>query len=177
MRHGTHPHPRRGFTLLELVVVVCLVGILFTVAAERFLRYQELAEKAAMEATVASVRSALTMQAAARILKGGLASASGLADENPFDWLSQLPGGYLGPLYAPALTDVAKGTWHFDLKNKELVYRPLRTRYFIAGPDGSEWMRFRVIVGTEGLGTGASIAQLSELTVRPAGQARWTPEF
>ena len=56
--------PARGFTLLELVVVICLVAILFTVAANRLWGLQVLAEQAAMDTVVGNLRSALGMKVA-----------------------------------------------------------------------------------------------------------------
>jgi prepilin-type N-terminal cleavage/methylation domain-containing protein len=60
------PSPRAGFTLFELIVVICLVGIFAAVALDRLLRYQEIAEKTAMQSTIGALRSAQTLQAAAR---------------------------------------------------------------------------------------------------------------
>ena len=37
-----------GFTLLELVIVVCVVGVSATFVMDRLWRYQEMAEKAAI---------------------------------------------------------------------------------------------------------------------------------
>ncbi len=166
-----------GFTLLELVVVICLVGIFATVALDRFLRYQEIAEKAAMQATIGSIRSAEALQASARILHGGLSSVLALADENPIDWLAAPPAGYQGALHDPAAADVPKGSWYFDLRNKELVYVPERTRFFAPGPDGSMKIRFTVIVRIEGADSRAAARALSELDIRPVAPIRWTPEF
>jgi general secretion pathway protein G len=70
MRHG-------GFTLLELIIVVCLVAIFASVALDRLLRYQEIAEKTAMQATVGALRSAQALQVAARIMSGGLQAVGG----------------------------------------------------------------------------------------------------
>ncbi len=163
-----------GFTLLELVVVICLVAIFASVALERFLRYQEIAEKTAMETTIGALRSAQTLQVAARILRGGLPSVAQMADENPVDWLTDPPPGYIGALQDPDAAEVPKGSWYFDLRNKQLVYRPQRTRFFTPGPDNSDRIRFRVVVRIQG--SGAS-AELSELGIRPAAPFHWTPEF
>ncbi len=163
-----------GFTLFELVVVVCLVAFFAAVALDRFLRYQEIAEKAAMQSTIGALRSAEALQASARILHGGLASVAALAEENPIDWLAAPPAGYQGALYDPAAARPPKGSWYFDLRNKELVYRPERARYFIPAPDGDDSIHFKVIVK---LGTTAGGAErsLSELDVRPTGPYAGTP--
>jgi general secretion pathway protein G len=167
---------RAGFTLLELVVVICLVGILASVALERLLRYQEIAEKTAMEATIGALRSAQTLQVASRILSGGLASVAKLAEENPIEWLASPPPGYLGALYDPPIAEVPKASWYFDLKTTELVYRPQRTRFLTPAPQGNERIHFRVVVRLES-GEGSAVRGLSELTIRPVAPGRWLPEF
>ncbi len=168
---------RAGFTLLELVVVIGLVGILASVALERLLRYQEIAEKTAMEATIGALRSAQTLQVASRILHTGLPSAATLAEENPIDWLATPPAGYLGGLYDPPIAQVPPGSWYFDMKNKELVYRPQRTRFLLPAPDGTDRIRFRNIVRLEEMDGPTPVLQLTELTVRPVAPISWHPEF
>ena len=60
----------RGFTLIELLVVVCVVALLFGVGLERLLRYQELAERTAVEQNLAAINVALTSKFAALIAAG-----------------------------------------------------------------------------------------------------------
>ncbi len=142
------PHARRsGFTLLELIVVICLVGILLTVAFDRILRYLELAEKAAMETTVGAMKSALTLQVGALYARGGESETARLAEANPFESLSQLPELYAGALFDPGLPDIQPGAWYYDRASREVVYRPQRTRYLVRPrPEEDPRIRFRVVV-------------------------------
>ncbi len=167
---------RAGFTLLELVIVVSLVGILASVALERFLRYQEIAEKTTMQATVAAMQSGLTLQIAVRIARGGMALLAGLDQENPVDWLAKPPQGYLGALYDPAPSQVPKGSWYFDLKNKTLVYTPERTRFLTPNRATGDAIAFRVIVRVVEKGS-SGVGELAELDIRPVEPIRWLPEF
>jgi general secretion pathway protein G len=167
---------RAGFTLFELLVVVCLVGVLVSVVLDRMLRYQELAEKAAMEQTVAAFRSALVIQVGARILRGGLQSAAELADQNPTGWLAEIPHNYVGALYDPTPDQVPRGSWYYDLKSKELIYKPKLTRYLIAGAGGAPRIRYRAVVQIDGQGP-AGVRELSVLGIRPSEPVQWFPEF
>jgi general secretion pathway protein G len=178
----TAPGARRpgpaGFTLLELIVVICLIAVFASFALERLLRYQEIAEKTAMEANLGAMRSGQGMKAAATLVTGGLQALPKLADENPIDWLADPPAGYLGALSNPPLSAVPKGSWYFDMKNKELVYRPQRTRFLISGADGDDRIRFKVIVKlTFDAADKGLVRELSELAIRPVVPVRWFPEF
>lgn len=171
--------PARGFSLLELIVVVCLVAVLATVLLDRLLRYQELAEKTAMEQTVGVLRSALALQFAGQVAVGGLDAAKGLARQNPMDWLAERPSNYIGALYDPGEADVAKGSWYFDRQNGHLVYRPRLTRFFVPGPDGKAQVRFRlrIVIGPGATVLGrAGLAEASELRIVADPPYSWTPE-
>lgn len=163
-----------GFTLLELVVVICLVGIFASVALDRLLRYQEIAEKATMDATIGALRSAEALQVAARITTGGFASVAELADENPIDWLAAPPAGYAGAFDNPAALSLPPGSWYFDNRNKELVYIPERTRFFVPAPGESDRIRFKVIVR---LSTHGRVRGIAELDVRSLFRGQWSPAF
>ena len=158
-------------------MVVCLVATFGAVLLDRVLRYQELAEKVAMEATLGSLRSALTLQASARILRGRMEAVAELADENPMDWLADRPSGYVGVRRPGFGSPVTGGSWYFDPGAKELAYRPQRTRYLTPGPDGSDELRFKVVVRIGASPGNAPAAEISELGVRALPGAQWTPEF
>lgn len=162
----------RGFSLLELVIVIGLVAVLATVAIDRMLRYLELAEKAGMETTVSSLRSALALKFAATYLRGKPGDINALGAQNPFDWLAEKPGNYLGEYADPTPDEVAPGSWYYDSVRRVVVYAPLRTRY-LAQPAGDTRIRFAVAVRFDPSPADGGARVLSRLDVAPQQPYDW----
>lgn len=139
-----NPKSSRGFTLIEMVVVVTIVAILYTVFLNRVWFYQERAEKAAMVEIEGALQSALVMQYGRLLVRGRESEITGLAQENPMKWLQKIPRNYAGEFYDPQPDSVEPGSWVFDLKTRELIFILNRADYFIPGKDGQKWIRFRV---------------------------------
>jgi type II secretory pathway pseudopilin PulG len=59
-----------GFTLFELIVVICIVATMAGILLNRLRVYQEAAEKAAMQQTAAAIKSALQMRVASYLING-----------------------------------------------------------------------------------------------------------
>jgi general secretion pathway protein G len=123
VRNRLNKRPFLGFTLLELVIVACVVSILAVVLLNRMQFYQRAAEKAAMEQTTGAIRSALNLQVAALVAKDRTDFLPELLKENPMDWLAQKPANYAGEYFGDkAEGNVVSGQWYFDLKDRNLVY-------------------------------------------------------
>src|SRR3954463_1013001 len=104
----------RGFTLIELVVVISAVALLFGVALDRLLRYQEMGERAGLEQNLAAINTALTMRFAAYIAAGRPHAIEAVAGKNPVELLSRPPENYLGELYSPEVSSLPRASWYFD---------------------------------------------------------------
>lgn len=163
------PH---GFTLIELTVVVCIVAVLFGVALERLLRYQELGERTAMELNLNAINSALAMRFAALYLKGGREAVEADSGRNPIEFLRRPPENYLGELFEPALASLPRRSWYFDLATRELVYLPDRRRYLSSDSGPPELIRFRVDPGGV-LSDSAGLRELRPPLVGPVRPFKW----
>ncbi len=143
--------PQSGFTLFELIVVVCIVSILAAILFNRLRLYEEAAEKAAMQQTAAAIKSALQMRVAAYMISGRDKEIEDLRNENPVRWLQENPADYAGEFHADAYARVRPGSWYFDLTRRELIYVVNLGDNFKPGFDGRKWVRYRVRIGYEEL--------------------------
>ncbi|ADE12831.1 type II secretion system protein [Sideroxydans lithotrophicus] len=139
----------RGFTLLELIVVISIVAIMAAVFLSRIPYYQEQAEKTAMEQVASAVQSALVLRYSALQTRGAAneKELSALATDNPINWLQKKPRNYAGEFFDPTPQMVSPGHWMFDLKSHELIYTVNIADNFIPGKDGRRWIRFHVRLG------------------------------
>jgi prepilin-type N-terminal cleavage/methylation domain-containing protein len=138
-----------GFTLFELIIVVCIVAIMAGILFNRLQVYKEAAEKAAMQQTAAAIKSALQMRVASYMINGRDNEIENLRNENPVSWLQENPADYAGEFYADAYARVRPGNWYFDVARRELIYVINLGDNFKPGPDGRKWVRYRVSIGYE----------------------------
>ncbi len=169
------PQPSKGFTLIELVVVIVVLSVLVGTLLDRVWFYQEQAEKTAMIEVAAAIQSALTMQHGRLMTRGMESETAVLAAENPMKWLSKQPRNYSGEFYDPTPRAVAPGNWVFDLRSRELIYVLGRADYFIPGKGGNKWIRYRVNLMYEtGSGSlGRNSKELAGALFEPTEPYRW----
>jgi prepilin-type N-terminal cleavage/methylation domain-containing protein len=163
----------RGFTLVELIVVVCLVAILSGLALDRLTRYQELGERTAMEQNLAAINVALTMKFAALVVAGRGTAIEKEVGANPVDLLARAPENYLGALYAPGTDSLPRQSWYYDRQSGDLVYLPSRTRYLSQPPDAASGLRFRVTLIEPSARKDEGIRELRQAVIRPRQLYSW----
>ena len=81
---------QNGFTLIELIMVMIILGVLAAVAIPRYLDTIENAEEAAEDAVISNVRAALENHAIHKLLDSGRR----IWPDNPFEALSEKPQSY-----------------------------------------------------------------------------------
>ncbi|HVL37387.1 MAG TPA: type II secretion system protein [Burkholderiales bacterium] len=164
----------RGFTLFELVVVVCIVALLFGVALERLQRVQELGERTAMEQNLAAINVALAYKFAALLVQGRGAMIEKEVGANPIDLLARPPENYLGEFDGPPGLAPAR-SWYYDRQTRDLVYVPGRTRYLAEPADAESGLRFHVAL-VELSPRSDGLVELRPALIRPRQPYRWQPQ-
>ena len=125
---------KNGFTLIELIIVMVILGIMASVAVPRYLDSISNAEESAEDAVISAIRSGLKQYANNSLFKEGRA----VWPDNPFEALSEFPAGYnandngledgIGQLDGVADED---GEWTFDYGNSRITHqRADNSRYY-----------------------------------------------
>ena len=157
-----------GFTLIELILVICIVSVVMVFAADRFLYWQERAEKAAMESVLAGIKMGLQIRMAEMIMTNQQVKAADLENENPMRWLQEPPVTYAGEYAAP----VKAGNWYYAAKEHELVYVPSGTTFLDTGQPDSKELRFR-IVARYAANSANDHQTPSGIAIKPARDFKW----
>jgi prepilin-type N-terminal cleavage/methylation domain-containing protein len=167
---------QRGFTLLELIIVISIVAVLAGMFLSRVPYYQEQAEKTSMEQVTGALQSALVLRYGTLMARGAAneKELSLLATDNPMNWLQQKPRNYTGEFFDPAAQAVAPGSWVFDLKTHDLIYAVNHADDFKPGKDGKKWIRFHVVFGYEPApGRPKSGKELATTLLEPTEPYHW----
>jgi len=134
----------RGFSLLELVVVIVVISILLAMAISRLLALQVEAERVAMETVAGTLRSAIGIKVAEYLVNRDMRGLAALEGSNPMDRLSELPTNYLGELDNPDSTTLTDGNWYFDTRSRALVYLVRNQGFFEGGLADPPRARFAI---------------------------------
>lgn len=135
----------RGFSLLELVLVVIVLGALIAVLSNRFLMFEEAAEKANVELEISTLKNALRVRMANLLIEGRTEEYVQLARQNPMDWLEVKPANYGGTLPLPSDTMPVPGNWYFEPASATLVYVARHNEHFAPDSRGLKEIRLRTV--------------------------------
>jgi hypothetical protein len=141
----------RPLTRLEAAIYGTIAALLVGLFASRMLEAMELAERTAMQATVARLNAAITARLAYEVMRGEVGNVQAWTRRNPFELARMSPGNFSGTFEAPVSGALERGSWAFDVARAELIYAPrLRTGLQTSDPDG--FVRFHGVAAANGMG-------------------------
>jgi prepilin-type N-terminal cleavage/methylation domain-containing protein len=131
----------KGFTLIELIVIIVIVGLLGATAIVKYTSMTADAERASVESVIGSLRSALSLYSAKQIV-----DMQPITAHNPFDDLSEKPPNYVGTFGDVNSSNCQTGEWAYqsgDSSNGNwpvVVYRPIATLVQAFNWDNKQWI-------------------------------------
>jgi len=134
----------RGFSLLELLIIIVIVSVLLVVAIDRLLVLRFEAERATVQTVIGAMRSALYIEFAAAAARGEIGRMDKAQGSNPMTHLAEKPEGYAGEFYGPDPKVFEPGTWYFDLRDRALVYVVRFPQQFVTPLAGPPRLRLMV---------------------------------
>lgn len=134
---------QRGFSLLELLVVIIIVSVLLAVAIDRLMRLQVVAERAAMEAIVGHLQSAIALTISEHVAKDRIRELEKYIDSNPMELLADTPVNYLGS-FAEAPQNAETASWWYNTSSKTLVYHVANSAYFQSEDPEKSVTKFKI---------------------------------
>jgi prepilin-type N-terminal cleavage/methylation domain-containing protein len=134
----------RGFSLLELLIVIVIVSVLLVVALDRLLRLRFEAERAMVQSVIGGMRSALYIEFAGAAARGQLRSMDVAGGSNPMLRLAEKPDTYAGEFFGPDPALFEPGTWYFDTRDHALVYVVRFPQQFVSPLSGTPRARLAV---------------------------------
>lgn len=168
---------QRGFSLLELVVVVILVALLFLFAFDRLMPLRGQAEGTQVASVTGALRSALGMEVAERIVSDGPGAIAELEGANPMTLLQEPPRGYLGERGAAGASDVPGGSWYFDPDRGTLHYRVRFPQYLEGKPEPPVELGWKIQLLYEDAGEDGGFDpdtdSLQGVTLAPTDEYQW----
>ena len=138
---------RNGFTLIELIIVMVILGIMAAVAVPRYLDSIANAEASAEDAVISAVEAGLKQFANNSLLTSGRAEWP----TNPFDALADKPAGHTNDVDNANID----GEWTYNTSDSTITHqRADNSRY-----------TWDYNAGTQGGGDDAAIGTLGERTL------------
>jgi general secretion pathway protein G len=134
----------RGFSLLELLIVIVIVSVLVVVGVDRLLALRFEAERTSVQSVTGALKSALYIDFAAAAARGEMQRMDLARGSNPMLRLAERPDSYAGEFFGadPGLFD--PGTWYFDTRDRALVYLVRFPQHFVTALSGAPRLRLGV---------------------------------
>ena len=162
-----------GFSLFEIIIVVLLIGVMMSIAIDRMLQLQIVAERVSVQQLLGTLKGVVNLQAADIVVHKGLSSMRTLEKSNPMLYLQEPPKNYLGIKDDRDAGQLKKGIWYFDPNKNILVYIVENTDYFVTSLSGTPRIRFQVsLIYKNNIDTGRA-DEIRGVTVKSLDDYHW----
>lgn len=118
--------------------------------AQRLLEVMEVAERTAVQATVAQLNAAITTRLAYEVMRGEVGNVQAWTRRNPFELARISQSNFAGELES-TVGAIDRGSWVFDAVRAELIYSP-RLRFGLQTSDPDGILRFHGVASPNGMG-------------------------
>jgi prepilin-type N-terminal cleavage/methylation domain-containing protein len=134
----------RGFSLLELLIVIVIISLLMVVAIDRLLALRFEAERTTVQSMIGAMRSGLYIEFAAAAARGQMQRMDVAGGSNPMLRLAEKPDSYAGEFFGAEPGLFEPGTWYFDTRDRALVYLVRFPQQFVTALSGPPRLRLAV---------------------------------
>ena len=153
---------RSGFTLIELVLDIVILGVLAGIALPAYVSMSKNAEQSGTEYMIGSLSSALNIYSTKQLTIG-----QPPVSHNPFDNLAIQPNNYAGAFGDVDLSNCAPGQWAWQIGNGSngnwpiIVYRTKASMTSAFGWGGAQWIIYEVkpVIDSRGNTVGMTIIE------------------
>ena len=133
---------QKGFTILEIIIIIIIVGLLGALVIVKYISFTKDAERGSVDSVIGSLRSAFNLYSAYQIV-----SYQPITAHNPFDDLAAKPPNYVGPFPDVDLSNCPRGSWAYQAGDPVLngnwavvCYRPVATLSQAFTWGGAQWI-------------------------------------
>jgi prepilin-type N-terminal cleavage/methylation domain-containing protein len=136
------PGGGRGFSFLELLIVIVLISVLLVLAVERLLVLRYEAERTMVTSVIGAMKSGLYIEFAHAA--AGAGRMENVHGSNPMLRLVERPDSYAGEYFGADPKLFEPGTWYFDSRDRALVYLVRFPEQFVTPLPGPPRLRLTV---------------------------------
>ena len=134
----------KGFSLLELLIVIIIISTLLGFAIEKLLKLQVQAERSSMEGMIGTMQSAIALTISEHIAKDKIPELRKYLNSNPMALLADTPINYLGQ-FEDSPENPEPASWWYEQNSHTLVYFALNQDHFVTQSGHKGQTKFKIV--------------------------------